>query len=99
MLIYDDDSEAGSDRRWALVPNNTWGAGGAQRIEVLCGFVSVFTTMIVLRPSESRPDTVSGMKDLYKYHLGFWREAASHLIMLISNCNNGIIKFCFYLFI
>lgn len=75
ILIYDDDSEAGSDTRWAFVPNNTPGEGGAQRTEILCGFHSIFTKMIVFLLSKSSPDTVSDMTDLCKYYLGFWHKS------------------------
>lgn len=75
ILICDHDSEAGSDTRRALVPNNPRGEGGAQRTEILCGFPSVFTEMIVFLPSESSPGTVSEMKDLCKYYSGFWHKS------------------------
>ena len=45
-LVSEDDSVAGSDTGWALVLNNTWGEGGAEKTEILCGFLGVFTMMI-----------------------------------------------------
>lgn len=55
------------------------GRRGAQRTEFLWGFLSVFTKMIIL-PSESTPDTVSEMKDLSKYHLGFWHQRCRFIL-------------------